>query len=684
MPWIHNKEQIEIVRKPLRGHRVVLGAAGTGKSIIAMAKIAELKNIITADKKILYVSFNKALIRYAESILGDMERFGNLVDKDGIRFFGTAEATICNYHKIAFKILGLHASQVIKDDLKEKGVIKRRDLIKKALEIYRKKFPENVTYKRSLQIFASEIAFMEKIGYVSFDEYNDASRIGRKSINVARGEARQCFWNVYQEYVRLYTAAGFLCDFDGVAKLMYERFKDKKIPDVYKYDYIIVDEGQDMPPMMLKSILLLLREDRIKKNYGFMFLGDTAQQIYGSKLSWKDIGLNITGSGITRLTTCYRYTKEIAQFALDVTKSEYWDKDTPDMVLPETINASGPLPQLIKYNGFADEIETIKKIVAKNIEAKASTCIVVTDKKAVQKWHRNFLGNGFDVQLIDGNMESFDMNHLLSISTFYSVKGLEFDYVIIPDLDAKNLPTPQSLIGVEDSSDAYDIACKLLYVAITRAKKAVLVTYLEELTPVFPYAKRHFEEIPADKASKLVNYIGKKIAIEDKIEHDKKILEDCLGEVQKSRKECLTKDEILVYLDKALHDSTQELDIQSPWMSREVVDELMKDKLERLLIHKVVVKILYGIGDPNNKLNKKNAGTEKLAEEIREYFKHYPNFKMKRVDSHAKLLISDNQFIINTSFNLLSYGGQGTREENGALDTDKEFIKQSRNKFFNF
>ena len=86
------------------------------------------------------------------------------------------------------------------------------------------------------------------------------------------------------------------------------------------YKHIIVDEGQDLSPIMLKSLVKAIPEDGT-----FTFFGDVAQQIYGSRLSWREAGLKIAKNKIWYFDRNYRNSKEIAQFAVAISKSKYFE-----------------------------------------------------------------------------------------------------------------------------------------------------------------------------------------------------------------------------------------------------------------------------------------------------------------------------------------------------------------------
>ena len=120
----------------------------------------------------------------------------------------------------------------------------------------------------------------------------------------------------------------------------------------------------------------------------------------------------------------------------------------------------------------------------------------------------------------------------------------------------------------------------------------------------------------------------------------------------------VNKEEMLDYLQKALKETKTELDIQSPWITERVVDSIFIDKLERLFIkNNVKVKIFYGIQDDPN-IKHKNTSTDIIVDKLQSRFKSYPNFKIKRGNSHAKKLICDMSFCISGSLNWLSYTGQ--------------------------
>lgn len=121
------------------------------------------------------------------------------------------------------------------------------------------------------------------------------------------------------------------------------------------------------------------------------------------------------------------------------------------------------------------------------------------------------------------------------------------------------------------------------------------------------------------------------------------------------------------YLDKALVETTKRLLIVSPWLRDAVIDHRFLKKLQQLLENGVDVKIAYGIGSQQKEGRLDKLGRQALVQ-LEEQFE---NLKVARLgNTHAKVLISDEKFVIVTSFNWLSFKGDPDRpfrDERGTL-----------------
>jgi superfamily I DNA/RNA helicase len=161
------------------------------------------------------------------------------------------------------------------------------------------------TFARPVQTFLEEIQFIERFGISNLEEYFKIERIGRADTNIKR-ENRKWFFTVYEEYLKQRAVKGYLYDWDDIATSVYNSLLEDSQPRRYKH--IIVDEGQDFSPMMLKSLVHAVPTDGT-----FTFFGDVAQQIYGNAISWKSSGIDVRK--VWRFENNYRNPYEVAVFA---------------------------------------------------------------------------------------------------------------------------------------------------------------------------------------------------------------------------------------------------------------------------------------------------------------------------------------------------------------------------------
>jgi superfamily I DNA/RNA helicase len=91
-------------------------------------------------------------------------------------------------------------------------------------------------------------------------------------------------WEIRLEYLRLRGDAGRLYDFDDIAGAVSAAFDSDDFARLYRH--VIIDEGQDMSPEMIRSLTKAVPPDG-----SVTFFGDVAQQIYGRGISWRDAGM---------------------------------------------------------------------------------------------------------------------------------------------------------------------------------------------------------------------------------------------------------------------------------------------------------------------------------------------------------------------------------------------------------
>ncbi len=448
-------KQEEVMALPAKGHIVILGTAGSGKTTVALLRAHHLANIPNGGK-VLLVTFNRALVKYMRGLC-DVQ---------------TQKLVVENYHTFARGYLNSRGKMPCRNGIADPD--EKAFYIEQALNCCKMKYPTESTFKRSLEFFIEEITFIERFGFSDITEYKEAERIGRASANIKR-ENRKWIFEVYERYRELRETGGKKYDWDDMALYVFNELQNDD--NERRYTHIIVDEGQDFSPMMIKSLV-----ESVADNGSFTFFGDVAQQIYGSRLSWRDSGVDI--NKVWRFDVNYRNPATITAFAKSITQNKYWRQDE-DMVEAVSQIAEGPKPILIEFFHKQHEISwIIDRAIA--IGKTSSTVIVCRNRADIDIFLQLLKNRGCEA--IEINKETPGFAHLkrVYLTTFHAAKGLEFDNVFIPYLTEDKLPDHDMISNAVSIEKTYADEIKLLYVAVTRSKYGLYMTYCGNLTPLFP------------------------------------------------------------------------------------------------------------------------------------------------------------------------------------------------------
>ncbi|MCL2284069.1 MAG: AAA family ATPase [Fibromonadales bacterium] len=450
-----NGKQREVMALPAEGHIIVLGTAGSGKTTLALLRARHLANL-PGNGIVLLVTFNGALVKYMRGISG----------------FQSPKLVVENYHKFARGYLCSKGKMPPRNGILDTDEKSR--YIELAVEFYKKQHPTESTFRRSKEFFIDEITFIQKFGFANFAAYYDAERIGRAAANIKR-ENRKLIFNVYEKYIELRKATGREYDWDDLAFYVYNELQNDF--NARMYTHIIIDEGQDFSPIMIKSLV-----NAVGKGGSFTFFGDVAQQIYGSRLSWRHSEIN--ADKIWRFDVNYRNPPTITAFANDITKNEYWQQNE-DMVVATNQVAEGPKPVLIKFDNKESEMNWVVK---RAIDAgrTSSVVIVCRNRAYIDSFMKIIQNMGSGATEIDKDTPGYAHTKIIYLTTFHAAKGLEFENVFVPFLSEDKFPSQDIVATAVSKDEMFSDEIKLLYVAATRSKYGLYMSYHGTLSPLFP------------------------------------------------------------------------------------------------------------------------------------------------------------------------------------------------------
>lgn len=246
-----------------------------------------------------------------------------------------------------------------------------------------------------------------------------------------------------------------------------------------QYGAVLVDEGHDFQPEWLRLVVDMVDPD-VKS---FLLLYDDAQSIYkkGRNLGFtlKEVGIEAQGR-TTVLKLNYRNSKEILEFAYDFV-DDYLEAnekrgDQSDFLSPDSCGQSGPAPVVRDCASFSEEAEYIvtlfnKMHTQRNLPWRTMSVIYCHNwmgKALADKFNKR----GIPIKWMKSTAEKreFDSrNDSVKLMTMHSSKGLEFETVAACGIGYMG-KTEDRLI-----QDA-----KLLYVAMTRATRNLLLTSSEQ------------------------------------------------------------------------------------------------------------------------------------------------------------------------------------------------------------
>jgi DNA helicase-2/ATP-dependent DNA helicase PcrA len=251
---------------------------------------------------------------------------------------------------------------------------------------------------------------------------------------------------------------------EDLAPLVYVKGKLRGYKEDRQLDHVVIDEAQDFSPFQLDLLRNLTREN------SFTILGDLSQGIhaYAGIHRWDEFMECFAegACGYYTLEQSYRSTLEVMSFANQVIS-----KVGAPAALARPVFRSGE-PVRVPATTLADLPEAIAGVVADlRTRNHASIAVIGRTEPECVELARALADLGLDPELITPKQSSYKGG--LSVMPAYLTKGLEFDAVIVAGAD-------QGAYGLTPRD------AKLLYVACTRALHELVLLHTGNPSPLLP------------------------------------------------------------------------------------------------------------------------------------------------------------------------------------------------------
>lgn len=476
------REQNQIIRNEDIRTLIIQGVAGSGKTSIALHRIAYLLYTFRdsiSSKDILIVSPNKVFSDYISNVLPElgeetvpetsMEQIlsGVLEHKYKYQtYFGLVNELLEKPSSSLIDRIAYKASFGFISEL-DKFILHIENTYFKAADVKLTKYItipapfieeqylrfNRYPIRRRFDAMADYMLDMLKIQYTF-----TVTTAGR---NLLKKEIRLMFAGnndiqVYKDFFKWTNNLGMFkmrkghtLEYSDLAPLAYLHLAlEGNGNQPFRVKHLLIDEMQDYSPIQYKVIQKLFP---CRKTV----LGDAGQSVnpYGSSTA-ETIQKSLTASEIMKLCKSYRSTFEITDFA---------QKIHPNAEL-EPVARHGEKPQILQFGSAVEELSGIMGLISTYRKSgyKSLGIICKTEQQA-REMADMLKSYANDISFLSSQSSAFVQG--IVITSAHMAKGLEFDEVIIPQTDERNYRS--------------EIDKSMLYVAVTRAMHRLTLTFHE-------------------------------------------------------------------------------------------------------------------------------------------------------------------------------------------------------------
>jgi hypothetical protein len=449
--------QQDLVDRNYNGPARIRGAAGTGKTVVALHRA---RSLAAKKQKVLITTYVRNLPEVYDHIF---ERWAP-TERQSVHFSGV--------HSWANKYLRRNHADV-RLDPKEAAAAWRSACNRVA-------GAGSALHRAGLTSFYLQ----EEVDWVvrgralpDLDAYLGLERNGRGT-PLSR-DLRQEVWRLSQEYAAELDKRG-IADYTDVLLKAYDIARHK----TPEYDAVIIDEAQDLTDVALRLLFTLVGN----RPNGLLLVGDGQQSVYPGGFNLLSLGIDVRGRSHV-LTRNYRNTREVFAAALSVVGDHGFD-DGEAIKEPGTreveITRTGPPPE-VSANATDDEhdlalISAIETVIEDGTSI-GDVAVLVATNALVERYAGLIDDRGLPTQLL----KSYDgrPSAEIKIGTYQRAKGLEFKHVFLPRLEAVG---KQGRRGADVESQAEHLAKarRQLFVAMSRARDGIWLGWVGEPSPLLP------------------------------------------------------------------------------------------------------------------------------------------------------------------------------------------------------
>jgi superfamily I DNA/RNA helicase/mRNA-degrading endonuclease RelE of RelBE toxin-antitoxin system len=476
-----DEDQRRFVDWALKGPTLVKGGPGSGKSTLALYRLRAIveNNLRNGDDlpNILFTTYTNALINFSESLLLQLLADPLALKPNDSLPRSIHVTTVDSRTMYIAKRSGLKFKLASNDDRIEALHYARNRLQPEEIGDLDKLLVTTAVNNLRDDYLLKEFEWIiEGQNCTELTEYLHANRAGR---GIPFDEKlRTAVWQLYGAY-RSFLADRGQRTWGQLRQLALEEVKKGNF--TRRWDYIIVDEAQDLSPAALALCVELCHDPA-----GLFMTADANQSLYNRGFRWQAVHDQLKVTGRTRiLKRNYRSTREIADAAAELLAG--FDNADREAV-QQTFIHTGPPPVIYAAEGAGDQAKWLATQIwqaAQDLRLPINAAVVLLPSNSLAKTFATLLKqHGLPARFVTGktvNVEARDVK----VMTLHSAKGLEFPIVALAHVEADRLPRHTDARDAEDVAEHVNAQRRLMYVGCTRAMRYLFVTHDKSLPSSF-------------------------------------------------------------------------------------------------------------------------------------------------------------------------------------------------------
>ena len=437
---IMEKAQDDVIRASHFGPFAIAGPAGSGKTTLALHRVAYL--VQSPESMDLYPS-NSIIVFVQDS--GTKEYFSHLLPDLGIH-----NVKIKTFFEWASEILKLDTVAYVQNTECELDKLNLKNSVVDGGEKL-KIDGEVITWNKNVFQTLRGIYAMSNSESLknSFEEQIKRRTLDRIDITLAL-----MMYKKHKGKLKIETESNRVMRMGKIVK--HTRV------DVLDYSLVVVDEFQNYLPEQLQ----LFKSCVSSKTESVIYVGDLSQKIqHGTIKKWDDFSENIAPDRQIRLHKVYRNTKQILEYARSL---DY------KVEIPEALK-EGPVVQEKVFEEVRGEVENAASQNSRNIESQVFEYVENILKNKTAEKSVGILS--FNLELLTRLRERFkDVDTSVKFLTIAESQGVEFDIVCLVGVSnhmfelAERYSTHPAF-----REEKHQIYKDLLYIALTRSMNEIHV-----------------------------------------------------------------------------------------------------------------------------------------------------------------------------------------------------------------